>query len=181
MCMGKIWHYLIGGANPSKLLGCQTSYHNNYRVHSGKRYYYGDELPDVLEVSDHHWNMSRRNVVHGYQYFSVRALCNWWNHTWALIISPQKIIYQLCTVIPGFLGQRLAKYSFWLAIQSLTQRRSCFRCLHHSFVDWRSPRTACYLYGTTHRWSIGEIYTCHSREKYSHEAIFTARSPPSLY
>ncbi|KAF8166839.1 hypothetical protein BJ912DRAFT_1025855 [Pholiota molesta] len=43
--------------------GCQTSYHNNYRVHSGKRYYYSEGMPEFLEASDHHFIETRVAVM----------------------------------------------------------------------------------------------------------------------
>ena len=37
------------------IVECSTSYHHNYRVHGKIRYYYWDNLPDVIEVAEHHY------------------------------------------------------------------------------------------------------------------------------
>ncbi|KAF8186294.1 hypothetical protein BJ912DRAFT_1022838 [Pholiota molesta] len=63
-----ILYTLDRGACPAWIVkyfceGCQTSYHNNYRVHAGKRYYYSEGMPDVLEVSDHHFIETRVAVM----------------------------------------------------------------------------------------------------------------------
>jgi hypothetical protein len=34
---------------------CNTSYHHNYRVQNKTRYYYWGNLPDIIEVAEHHY------------------------------------------------------------------------------------------------------------------------------
>ena len=37
------------------IIVCSSSYHHNYRVQNETHYYYWDNLPDVVEVAEHHY------------------------------------------------------------------------------------------------------------------------------
>jgi len=55
-CPGTVFVVHMRIFQQGSLLDCRTSYQHNYYVQNSLRFYYGgDDLPEVVEVAEHHF------------------------------------------------------------------------------------------------------------------------------